>query len=154
MYEVGAILYGVFTLSQNDTKHKYAVVIERDEEGCLVTTFTTSQERSGSPIPVHGANPSIKEPQSYVFLSSVEIGIDPRTNIPFFFPRNTCIVPDYGFTKKTITEFESKVHDLVKVCQLYEHEVIDLFYTLYKCKRVPRWVKQLLERKLEELSAD
>jgi len=152
MYEVGSVLYGYFYLNENLSKNKYVIVFDLSDDTCLLTTFTTSQPRSGSLDITHGRNPVSGIPMSYVFLKDVEIGIDPNTNLPFCFPQNTTIVPDYGFSFKLLSEFQATSKNLKKVCQLYNHEINNLIYTLYHCTKTPKNVKKIFEKKLEEMN--
>lgn len=151
MFEVGAILYGFFKLSDIESKYKYAIVFDLTEEACLVTTFTTSRARSGVLNPTHGANPEKKPYRSYVFLKDIEIGTCPDTGLPFSFSKNTTVVPDIGFSIKSLAVFYASVTDLRKVCQLHKNEFTDLMYALYNCDTTLDWVKEILEKKLEEL---
>ena len=134
MYRVGAILHGLFDFHTQGKKIKYAIILHRDKEDFILTTFTTSQDRSGAENPVHGANPTKAEPLSYVFKAEVEIGSQPDGK-PFSFKRDTTIVPDYGLSVKTIAQFKAKAENLTKVCQLHETEYIELIYVLYKSKK-------------------
>ncbi len=152
MYKAGSVYYGKFKLSEIETKNKYLIVFHLFEDTCLLTTFTTSQPRSGVDNPVHGHNPATKPYRSYVFKKGIAIGDIPITNIPFSFQEDTAIVPDYGFAKKSISDLHFSVQNLTMVCQLYPNEFIDLIYTLYHSKGTPNWVKDVLEVKLDELS--
>lgn len=151
MLEIGAIYYGLFTLNEFETKNKYLIVFHLYEDTCLLTTFTTSQERSGSLNPVHGHNPQVRPYKSHVFKQGVEIGIEPDTLARFAFPKDTSVVPDYGFAKKTTKEILSSVRNLKKVCQLDTSEYIELMYTLIHSKGTPKGIKEVFETKLEEL---
>lgn len=150
MYQVGAILHGLFDFYPQEKKTKFAIILHRDNNDFILTTFTTSQDRSGSENPVHGANPSKAAPQSYVFKAEVEIGLQPDGK-PFSFKKDTTIVPDYGFSVKSIAEFNAKAEDLTKVCQLHEAEYIELIYVLYKSKKTSKLNKERFEKILETL---
>lgn len=141
-------MHGLFDFHTQGKKHKYAIILHRDNEGLILTTFTTSKDRSGAENPIHGANPTKAEPKSYVFKAEVEIGLKPDGK-PFSFKKDTTIVPDYGLTTKSITEFNSKVENLEKVCQLHEAEYIELIYVLYKSKKTSIENKLRFEKILE-----
>lgn len=150
MYQVGAILHGLFDFYPQAKKTKFAIILHRDNDDFILTTFTTSQDRSGTENPVHGANPSKAEPKSYVFKAEVEIGSQPDGK-PFSFKKDTTIVPDYGFSIKSIVEFNAKAENLIKVCQLHEAEYIELIYVLYKSKKTSQANKKRFEKILETL---
>lgn len=150
MYRVGAILHGLFDFHTQGKKHKFAIILHRDNEDFILTTFTTSQDRSGIENPVHGANPTKADPKSYVFKAEVEIGLKPNGK-PFSFKKDTTIVPDYGLSAKSIADFNSKVENLEKVCQLHEAEYIELIYVLYKSKKTSIENKMKFEKILESL---
>jgi len=150
MYQVGAILHGLFDFYSLGKKTKYAIILYKDNDNFILTTFTTSRDRSGSEYPVHGANPTKADPKSYVFKKNVEIGLKPDGN-PFSFNKDTTIVPDYGLSIKSIAEFNTKVENLVKVCQLYQTEYIELIYVLYKSKKTSIKNKVYFCKILEEL---
>ena len=150
MYSVGAILHGLFDFHPQGKKTKYAIILYRDNDNFILTTFTTSQERSGAEIPVHGANPTKTNPLSYVFKAEVEIGLKPDGKA-FAFKKDTTIVPDYGFSYKTIAEFNDRAENLTKVCQMHEAEYIELIYVLYKSKKTSKENKQRFEKILNEM---
>jgi len=100
--------------------------------------------------PVHGANPSKDNPKSYVFKAKVEIGLMPSGK-PFWFKKDTTIVPDYGLSFKSIEEFNAKAEHLEKVCQLHPAEYIELIYVLYKSKKISMQYKTFLGKVLDEL---
>lgn len=54
----------------------------------------------------------------------------------------------------TISDFNSKVLNLQKVCQLNKEEIIELFYTLIKCKKTHKWMIEILEEKLSILLSE
>ena len=151
MLEIGAIYYGLFILSDFETKNKYLIVFHLYDDTCLLTTFTTSQDRSGSIDVVHGHNPSVRPYRSHVFKQGVEIGINPESQSRFSFPLDTAVVPDYGFAKKTTKEILASAQNLKKVCQLDTSEYIELMYTLIHSKGTPKGIKEVFETKLEEL---
>ncbi|OAV76070.1 hypothetical protein Barb7_00273 [Bacteroidales bacterium Barb7] len=64
MFKSGSVLYGLFNL-RAEQKRKYVIILHNDGQGCVITTFTTSQIR-GSLNPSHGANPK-DNPVCYVF---------------------------------------------------------------------------------------
>ena len=150
MYQVGAILHGLFDFHPQQKKNKYAIILQRDNNDFILTTFTTSQDRSGAENPVHGANPSKVEPRSYVFKAEVEIGSQ-SDGKAFSFKKDTIIVPDYGFSIKSIAEFNAKAENLTKVCQLYQAEYIELIYVLYKSKKTNKANRERFEKILEDL---
>lgn len=150
MYQVGAILHGLFDFYSQGKKTKYAIILYKDKDDFILTTFTTSKDRSGTENPVHGANPTKTDPKSYVFKAKVEIGHKPDGN-PFSFNKDTTIVPDYGLSLKSIAEFNSKVENLEKVCQLYQTEYIELIYVLYKSKKTNIQYKTFFSKILEDL---
>ncbi|MFA5045128.1 MAG: hypothetical protein WC542_04285 [Paludibacter sp.] len=150
MYRVGAILYGLFDFQTQGKKKKYVIILHRDNEDFILTTFTTSQDRSGAENPVHGANPTKTDPKSYVFKAEKEIGLKPDGNA-FSFKKDTTIVPDYGFSVKTIEQFNARAENLIKVCQLYPEEYIDLIYVLYKSKKTSKANKVRFEKILNEM---
>lgn len=73
MFTPGSILHGIFHLKAI-TKPKYAIVLYNDGINCILTIFTTSEERSGVISPIHGKNPQDSEPLSYVFKKGVIVG--------------------------------------------------------------------------------
>jgi len=150
MYEVGAILHGQFDFYSQGKRTKYAIILYRDQDNFILTTFTTSKERSGTESPVHGANPTKADPKSYVFKAKIEIGLNPDGN-PFSFSKDTTIVPDYGLSFKSIEEFNAKAEHLEKVCQLHPAEYIELIYVLYKSKKISMQYKTFLGKVLDEL---
>lgn len=150
MYQVGSILHGLFDFHPQPKKNKYSIILHRDSDNFILTTFTTSQDRSGTENPLHGANPSKSEPKSYVFKAEVEIGQQPNGK-PFSFKKDTTIVPDYGFSVKSISEFNTKAENLTKVCQLHEAEYIELVYVLYKSKKTSKANKERFEKILQDL---
>jgi len=150
MYQVGAILHGLFDFYSQGKKTKYAIILYKDKNNFILTTFTTSQARSGMENPVHGANPSKDNPKSYVFKAKVEIGLMPSGK-PFWFKKDTTIVPDYGLSFKSIEEFNAKAEHLEKVCQLHPAEYIELIYVLYKSKKISMQYKTFLGKVLDEL---
>lgn len=133
MFTPGSILYGTFQLKAV-TKPKYVIVLYNDGTNCILTTFTTSEERSGVISPIHGKNPQEGEPLSYVFKKDIIVGelhSKDKTNF-FSFPKDTIVVPDYGNQYTTQEAFLSEVKNLVKCCELYPKEYENLIYTLYK----------------------
>lgn len=147
MFTSGSILYGLFTFV-TASKNKYAIVLHNDGKNCIITTFTTSQARSSMGVPVHGANPKDK-PKSYVFKAHTPIGLKEDGTV-FCFGLDTTVVPDYGYAYTSIDDFKRKVTSLTKVCDLYEHEYIDLIYTLYKCQELPKKYKAVFEQILKD----
>lgn len=148
MLNEGSILHGLFHFP-HESKNKYAIILHKDEDSFITTTFTTSQRRHPE-NPRHGANPK-NEPICHVFLAGKSIGLKPDGQ-PFAFSKNTTIVPDYGVNKQPIDTFKSKVTDLTKVCDLYENEYEDLLYTLYKCDDLQDKYRVLLEQRLFDLA--
>lgn len=73
MFTPGSILHGTFTLKAI-TKEKFSIVLYNDGFNCILTTFTTSEDRSGVSNPVHGKNPEKGAPLSYVFKKGIVIG--------------------------------------------------------------------------------
>ena len=140
MFESGSIIYGLFQL-KNETKNKYAIVLHNDNGNFIITTFTTSQPRSSVVSPDHGANPKGKGNfKSYVFKANTPIGTKPAT-----------VVPDYGVASSSIQNFQKKVSNLVKVCDLYKKEYEDLIYTLYKCEDLDDEMRPIFEKVLQEI---
>ena len=123
MYQVGAILHGLFDFYSQGKKTKYAIILYKDKSDFILTTFTTSQARSGTENSVHGANPSKADPKSYVFKAKVEIGLKPDGKA-FWFKKDSTIVPNYGLSFKSIDEFNAKAEHLEKVCQLHSSEYL------------------------------
>lgn len=153
MFTPGSILHGTFQLKAV-TKPKYVIVLYNDGLNCILTTFTTSEERSGVLSPVHGKNPQEGEPLSYVFKMGVVIGelCDNNGNsVPFSFPKDTVVVPDYGDQYTTPQAFLATVKGLKKCCELYPNEYVDLIYTLYKSKKTKRKYKHIFEEILNKI---
>lgn len=148
MFESGSILHGLFQL-KNVTKNKYAIVLHNDNGNFIITTFTTSQPRSSAASPVHGPNPKDK-PRSYVFKANTPIGIKPNGTV-FSFPSDTTVVPDYGIASSSINNFQKKVSNLTKVCDLYKEEYKELLYTLYKCEDLDEETRPIFEKVLFEI---
>ena len=148
MFESGSILYGLFQL-KNVTKNKYAIVLHNDNGNFIITTFTTSQPRSSAASPVHGPNPKEK-PKSYVFKANIPIGTKPD-GTDFSFSFDTTVVPDYGVASSSIHNFQKKVSNITKVCDLYKEEYRDLLYTLYKCDDLDNEIKPVFEKVLFEI---
>ncbi|OAV76071.1 hypothetical protein Barb7_00274 [Bacteroidales bacterium Barb7] len=69
----------------------------------------------------------------------------------FYFPLDTTIVSDYGYSQELIQNFQKKATGLIKVCDLHRHEYESLLYTLYKCKLVEKKYKLIFEKVLYEL---
>lgn len=153
MFTPGSILFGTFQLKAI-TKPKYAIVLYNDGLNCILTTFTTSEERSGVRYPVHGKNPQEGEPLSYVFKKGIIVGELYNSNgvsIPFSFPKDTVIVPDYGDQYTTQQAFLAEVKGLIKCCELYPKEYENLIYTLYKSKKTKRKYKRIFEEILKNI---
>lgn len=149
MFESGSIIYGLFQL-KNETKNKYAIVLHNDNGNFIITTFTTSKPRSSVASPSHGANPKGKENgyfKSYVFKANVPIGTK-SDGTEFSFSFDTTVVPDYGVTSSPIENFQKKVSNLVKICDLYKEEYKNLIYTLYWCEDLDENIKLILEKVL------
>lgn len=68
MFTPGNILHGEFDLG-TEKKEKFAIVLYNDGVDCILTTFTTSQQRFAVSNPCHGKNPAEGEAKSYVFKS-------------------------------------------------------------------------------------
>ena len=153
MFEPGNILYGVFRLSNIETKPKYAIVLHKDDNSYILATFTTSQPRAGATVYIHGKNPpGSQNPKSHVFLATRMIGTYTVQGVSkeYHFPDDTTVVPDYGFRFTSITEFQKNVTNLVLKCTLYEKEYLDRIYTLYQCKKSPREYKEIYKQILTE----
>lgn len=148
MLKSGSVLYGLFQL-KNEVKEKYAIILHYDNGNFIVTTFTTSQKRSSVLDPVHGANPK-GNPRSYVFKANVPVGIKPDGAV-FSFPLDTTVVPDYGTVLSSIDDFQKKVSNLEKVCDLYKKEYEDLIYTLYKCEDIDEELLPIFENILSRI---
>lgn len=151
MFEAGNILHGYFNLGPNGWKNKFVIVLQSEENNCFLMTFTTSQPRSSNPNPTHGRNPQKGTPMSYVFKAGVEIGIDPSSNLPFFFKKDTVVVGDYGIYNANIEDFCNSVTNLSTVCKLHTEEYENLVYTLYKCPKLKEKYKVVLENILQNL---
>lgn len=150
MFKSGSIIHGLFQL-KHETKDKYAIVLHNDNGNFIITTFTTSQLRSSVVSPTHGANPKGKDSfKSYVFKANVAIGTKPDGCV-FSFKKDTTVVPDYGVVSSSIQNFQKKVSNLVKVCDLYKKEYEDLIYTLYKCEDLDDEIRHIFERVLCEI---
>lgn len=78
------IIYG-YCLRTTPNKYKYLISIYRSDELNIVAVFPTSQKRSGSSSPVHGANMRDGNIVSYVFKGNVSIGYMPNSEEPFSF---------------------------------------------------------------------
>lgn len=149
MFTAGNILHATFNLGAIK-KEKFAIVLYKDETNCILTTFTTSQERSTVFNPCHGKNPAEGEPKSYVFKADIIIGHKPNSESSFSFHKDTTVVPDYGYTDSPIECFVKNAENLKVVCSLNENEFIDLIYTLYNCKHTIRKYKKIFEKILTE----
>lgn len=147
MFKAGNILHGFF---EKTRKNKYAIILYADESSYLITTFTTSQQRSGVTCPIHGKNPKSGTPKSYVFKAGVLIGKNINGN-EFSFKKDTTIVPDYGVFGGLIEKFKIGSSDLTVVCSLYDKEYEDLIYTLYHCERLSREYKKIFEGILQNI---
>jgi hypothetical protein len=145
MFTPGSILYGLFDL-KIERKNKYAIILHNNGFGFIVATFTTSQKRAGI-NPLHGKNP-VDNPNCYVFKAGVVIGETPKGE-DFSFRKDTVVVPDYGYSYETDSDFRSKVSNLHKVCKLHKQEFIELLHTLCKCKSLPREYRKLFEAELK-----
>lgn len=155
MFEPGNVLYGLFRLSNIETKPKYAIILHKDERSYILATFTTSQPRAGAVSYVHGKNPpGSPNPRSHVFLATQMIGTYTvqGVSIEYHFPDDTTVVPDYGFRFTSIAEFQKNVTNLELKCTLYEKEYLNLIYTLYQCKKSPREYKEIYEQILIDRS--
>nr|DAM82924.1 MAG TPA: hypothetical protein [Caudoviricetes sp.] len=152
MFTPGSILHGTFTLKAI-TKEKFSIVLYNDGFNCILTTFTTSEDRSGVSNPVHGKNPEQGAPLSYVFKKGIVIGelCVKGCKKPFFFKKDTVIVPDYGDQYTTKEAFLAEVKGLTKCCDLYPQEYLNLIYTLYKSRKTKRKYKIIFENILNEL---
>ncbi|HIX86882.1 MAG TPA: hypothetical protein H9848_09795 [Candidatus Parabacteroides intestinigallinarum] len=152
MFTPGSILHGIFHLKAI-TKPKYAIVLYNDGINCILTIFTTSEERSGVISPIHGKNPQDSEPLSYVFKKGVIVGelSNKGTVVPFSFPKDTVVVPDYGDQFTTQQAFLAEVTELIKCGELYPYEYENLIYTLYKSKKTKRKYKRIFEEILKNI---
>lgn len=151
MFTPGNILHGLFQL-KNGPKNKYAIVLHKDESHCILTTFTTSQPRSGVEVPIHGKNTNPEgKVMSYVFKKGTPIGMQPCGTLEFSFPKDTAVVPDYGFEEWVETDINEKVENLELVCRLYLKEYQDLIYTLYQGYGTIQKHRDLFEKLLSEI---
>lgn len=148
MFKVGNILHGFF---KKMNKNKYVIILYVDESSYLISTFTTSQQRSGVKSPSHGKNSKLGIPKSYVFKAGVLIGEDVKGN-GFSFNKDTTVVPDYGILDGLIEEFNMNSSNLKVVCSLYDNEYEDLIYTLYHCERLQREYKRIFEVILQNIN--
>lgn len=98
-------------------------------------------------------NPQDSEPLSYVFKKGVIVGelSNKGTVVPFSFPKDTVVVPDYGDQFTTQQAFLAEVTELIKCGELYPHEYENLIYTLYKSKKTKRKYKRIFEEILKNI---
>jgi hypothetical protein len=148
MFTPGSILHGLFDL-KIERKNKYAIILHNDGFNFIIATFVTSKKRAGE-NPSHGKNP-VDNPNCYVFKAGTVIGETPGGE-DFSFRKDTVVVPDYGYSYETVSDFCSKVYGLRKICKLHKQELIELLYTLYKCKSLPKEYGKLFEAELDVLT--
>lgn len=151
MLNPGEIIYG-FAKNLYNPKYKYAISIYRDENVNILLQFTTSQARTGVPTELihHGANYIKGECMSYVFEKNIEIGVDPRNNSRFSFPKRTTMVFDYGFLHGKEKFLLEQFDNPVTVCKLDEQEYINLIYAMYRSNRTNPAYKPYLDKILQE----
>lgn len=71
--------------------------------------------------------------------------------VPFSFPEDTVVVPDYGDQFTTQQAFLAEVTELIKCGELYPYEYENLIYTLYKSKKTKRKYKRIFEEILKNI---
>ncbi len=150
MLTPGNIIYG-YCKSTNPPKLKYLISLYRDEACTVLTTFTTSQLRSGHRFPEHGASKCGEDYISYCFKANKIIGKKPKTNEDFTFSKDTTVTFDYGVQKGEqhliLNEFENP--SVVGV--LHKEEYYNLVYAMYKSKKIKKNYKTYLEKVLETM---
>lgn len=152
MFTPGNILYGLFQF-KDKSKDKYVIVLHKDENHCILTTFTTSQPRTGVQCPKHGKNKDAKSGKvmSHLFKQGVSIGMQPCGKLEFSFPMDTTIVPDYGFEEWKEATLVENATNLKLVCRMYQEEYLDLIYTLYQAHKTRKQHRELFERILSSI---
>jgi hypothetical protein len=151
MFTPGNILHGLFQL-KDIQKYKYVIILYKDDNNCILTTFTTSQQRSGVVISKHGKNiNSENKVMSYVFKQGVPIGAQPCGTLEFSFSKDTIVVPDYGFEEWKEVEINKKVRNLNIVCRMYPKEYKELIYTLYQGYGTSEKYRKIFEELLSKI---
>ena len=143
------IIYG-YCLSTTPNKYKYLISIYRSEDLNIVAVFPTSQKRSGSSSPVHGANMRDGNIVSYVFKRNVIIGKIPETEDPFSFPLDTTIPFDYCFWNDSQDDILRKFSDPKIVGILSDKEYIDLVYAFLRSPLTPNRFRPIMDKILKE----
>lgn len=152
MLKPGDIIYG-FAKNLSTPKRKYAVCLYRDDNLKVLLHFTTSQPRAGvSEDKIsHGAiYNNDGDCLSYVFEARREIGVDPKSEARFSFPKRTVMVFHYGLLKGEESYIREQFDDLEVVCKLDPEEYINLVYAMYKSKSTPKEHIPFLQKILDD----
>lgn len=151
MFEPGEVVYA-FVKTTHPPKNKYFVTIYRDDELRIVTCFTTTQDRVGTPLEIlrHGYVRKEGQIVGYCFDCTVEVGLD-LSNQPYKFPRK-CVIPfDYGVNQGTKDQFLKIVENPVVVCRLHPKEYENLVYAMYRSPRTNPKYLPYLDKVLQEI---
>lgn len=147
------VIYG-FCTTTKPPKPKYLISLYQSNELNIIACFTTSQARSGILLEKikHGKIQNNQDDiVSYVFLSTVEIGLTPN-NTTFTFPKNTTVRFDYcfqaGYQDDVLGQFDSPTI----VCTLHKEEYVDLIYAMYQSGDTPKEYKPIFEKILEKFA--
>lgn len=146
------VVYG-FSKITNPPKKKYLISLYRSKELSVVACFTTSQDRAGVPLEqvTHGAiKNKEKEIISYVFLTSVCVGVAPDGS-DYHFPDQTVVRFDYCFKDGEQTDLLSSFASPKVVCKLNDAEYENLIYAMYKSDDTPEKYKPHFEKVLFDL---
>ncbi len=137
-------------------KKKFLITLYRDQELNVVACFTTSQHRIPSnPEDVrHGVVRKNGAPVAYVFEKDKVIGISPKTDKPFSFPKRTIVTFDYCFQVGTLEKFEQRTDptDRETVCVMNNKEFVDLLYAMYRSPHTNGRFLPMIEKSLEKHS--
>ena len=146
------VVYG-FSKITNPPKEKFLISLYRIKELSVVACFTTSQDRAGVPLEqvTHGAiKNKEKEIISYVFLTSVCVGVAPDGS-DYHFPVQTVVRFDYCFKDGEQTDLLSSFNSPKVVCKLNDAEYENLIYAMYKSDDTPEKYKPHFEKVLFDL---
>jgi hypothetical protein len=149
MFNPREIVYG-YAKRLYKPHNKYIITIYRDEQLSIIVCFTTSQARSGSSEPHHGANYIGDDCQSYVFDAEVVIGTDPRNGQPFSFPKQTVVTFDYGVADTSLDKVSDAIDNPEVVCIMDEAEYIELVYAMYKSPKTNQPRREILGKILTD----
>lgn len=141
------VVYG-FSKITNPPKEKFLISLYRSKELSVVACFTTSQDRAGVPLEqvTHGAiKNKEKEIISYVFLTSVCVGVAPDGS-DYHFPVQTVVRFDYCFKDGEQTDLLSSFNSPKVVCKLNDAEYENLIYAMYKSDDTPENISLILRR--------